>query len=205
MMPSTWSDGDTNRDDQDDCHELSSTHISFLCNQIFPVLEAREAQGKHFHKSPRVWRLLERPGALWAELEESTPTEHSKGRKTAIYAENNLNHFFRSRRTNRPYCIYAIMCAYLWGGNSHFTVQYVCSHILSQNTLSLMHVLPPPLFSPIMHPGAETVHSASTLTSYSLIVKYRPDAYFDHFALYARKQDQKSKWTRSAYSVTYYL
>ena len=65
MMPSTWSDGDTNRDDQDDCHELSSTHISFLCNQIFPGFKAPGATGKHFHKSPRVWRLLERPGAFW--------------------------------------------------------------------------------------------------------------------------------------------
>ena len=62
MMPSTWSDGDTNRDDQDDCHELSSTHISFLCNQIF-------------RGSERLWSLVEafpliseRFGALGAEI-----------------------------------------------------------------------------------------------------------------------------------------
>ena len=76
-------------------------------------------------------------------------------------------------------------------------------HILHQHTLSpLCSRLRPP-FSPIMHSGAELMHSASTLTAYSLIVKFRLDAYFDHFALYARKHGPKIGVANS--SISRYL
>ena len=64
-------------------------------------------------------------------------------------------------------------------------------HILHRNSPPPLYCLPPPPFSPIMHPGAELMHSASTHTPCDAIVKFRLDAYFDHFALYAPKQDRK--------------
>ena len=83
------------------------------------------------------------------------------------------------------------MCAYLWGGNSRFVATAMCSHILSQNTLSPASVLPPPPFSLILHSGAELMHSEYTLTACSIIVNFRLDSYFDHFTLYAPKRGRK--------------
>ena len=98
--------------------EVPFSRLPGLFSKIFADFKAPEATGKHFHKSPRVWCLLERPGALWDELEQSDETKHPRGRKYAIRALNELTIHFHSRRTNRPTHTYTNMCAYLWGGNT---------------------------------------------------------------------------------------
>ena len=102
-----------------------------------------------------------------------------------------MNYFFRSRRTNRPTHTLYDMYSNLWGGKSSFAATAMCSHILSQNTLSPASVLPPPPFSLILHSGAETTHSASTHTPCNTIIHFRLDAYFDHFTPCAPKHDRK--------------
>ena len=191
MMPSTWSDGDTNRDDQDDCHELSSTHISFLCNQIFVDFEPSEPRRDLSTQSPPFWELGGPQEAFWAELEQDDEKEHTRGRKYAIHALNELTFHFRSRRTKPPTYTYTVMRSVLRSGNSHFAGQYVQSLALHRNSSSLMHCLSRPLFSSSVLFGAELMHSASTHTPCSIIIHFRLDAYFDHFTLYAPKQDRK--------------
>lgn len=108
-----------------------------------------------------------------------------------VLTGNYLNYFFRSRCTNRPCHTPTAMCAYLWGGNSPSIREYVQKHILSPNSPPPTSSLPPPLFSLILRPGAETAQLMHTHTPCNAIVKFRPDAHLDHFTPCARKQDRK--------------
>lgn len=117
--------------------------------------------------------------------------EHSKGRKTATHALNELTIHFHSRRTKPPTYAYTVMCAYLWGGNSRFAGQYVQSLVLHPNSSSLMHCLSRPPFSSSVLFGAETAQIMHTHTPCNAIVKFCFDVHLDHFALYARKRGPK--------------
>ena len=102
-----------------------------------------------------------------------------------------MNHFFRSRRTKPPTYTEPNMCPDLWGGNSSFAGQYVYSHILNPNSPPPLYCLPPPLFSLILRPGAETAQLMHTHTPCNAIVIFRLDAFRDHFAPCAPKQGPK--------------
>lgn len=108
-----------------------------------------------------------------------------------VLTGNYLNYFFRSRRTNRPIHTPYDMYSNLWGGKSSFAGQYVYSHILHQNALSPASVLPPSLFSPMMHSGAETTHSEYTHTPCNAIVHFCIRPFRDHFTPCARKRGPK--------------
>lgn len=102
-----------------------------------------------------------------------------------------MNYFFRTRRTNRPTHTPTVMYSNLWGGNSRSVREYVQSLVLHRNSPPPLCSRLRPLFSSSVLFGAETAQIMHTHTPCNAIVKFRLDAYFDHFAPCAPKQDRK--------------